>query len=505
MQFEIISPTKAYVKNASAIELESLGKTLSYVNTAKQHEVKRLYNNTWLRNKSRDKWEAQIAELKAQVNCCLLFRDSENSFIRPGSLPYLGQNTVENKISYPDLKKVPWAKPLPFDLHEYQESSVEKLIEVRHGNVELCTGAGKSAIILKLCRETGFRSVIVAPSQSIFNELLEKFEHHLGKDKVGAFGDGKKRLGKRFTIAIGDSLANIKKDTPEWEFFSKLDMMCIDESHTWGADTLESVCHGVLGDVPYRFFMSGTQTRGDGAEKLLQSIIGETVHRLSTKEAIEGGFISDHDFTIVDIESSNPNQNSPDVLEMKRIHFLRNRNIAAFIAKLANATAMSTGKQTLVLVEELSQIAMLIPLLSVPYAYAHSESSAKKLAELQANTGVLLEKVDRAESVEKFNKNEVKVLIGTSCIATGTNIYPTHSVCNWVGGSSEIKTKQGAVGRSVRKSDQNPWAHLCVHKDKANIYDFNVHDIFILKKQLEDRCLYYRDSGTEIKRIKLKK
>lgn len=505
MQFEIISPTKAYVKNASAIELESLGKTLSYVNTAKQHEVKRLYNNTWLRNKSRDKWEAQIAELKAQVNCCLLFKDEDSPFIRPGSLPYLGVNTVENKIAYPEPKKVAWNKPLPFDLHEYQESSVEKLIKVRHGNVELCTGAGKSAIILKLCRETGFRSVIVAPSQSIFNELLEKFEHHLGKDKVGAFGDGKKRLGKRFTIAIGDSLANIKKDTPEWKFFSELDMMCIDESHTWGADTLEAVCHGVLGSVPYRFFMSGTQTRGDGAEKLLQSIIGETVHTLSTKEAIEGGFISDHDFTIVDIESSNPNQNSADVLEMKRIHFLRNRNIAAFIAKLANATALAHGKQTLVLVEELSQIAMLIPLLTVPYAYAHSESSAKKLAELQANTGVLLEKVDRAESVEKFNKNEVKVLIGTSCIATGTNIYPTHNTCNWVGGSSEIKTKQGAVGRSVRKSDQNPWAHLCVPKDKSHIYDFNVHDIFILKKQLEDRCLYYRDSGTEIRRIKIKK
>lgn len=506
MQFEVISPTKAYVKNASSLELESLAKSLSYVNTAKQHEVKRLYNNTWLRNKSRDKWEAQIAELKTQVNCCLLFKDENGDpYIRPGSLAYLGQSDIENKIQYPQPKKVPWNKPLPFQLHEYQRLSVEKLIAVRHGNVELCTGAGKSAIILTLCRETGFRSVIVAPSQSIFNALLEAFERYLGKDKVGAFGDGKKRLGKRFTIAIGDSLANIKKDTPEWDFFSKLDMMCIDESHTWGADTLEAVCHGVLGDVPYRFFMSGTQTRGDGTEKLLQSIIGETVHRLTTKEAIEGGFISDHDFTIVDIESSNPNQNSADVLEMKRIHFLRNKNIAAFIAKLANATALSSGKQTLVLVEELSQIAMLIPLLNVPYAYAHSESSAKKLAELQATTGVLLEKVDRAESVEKFNKNEVKVLIGTSCIATGTNIYPTHVTCNWVGGSSEIKTKQGAVGRSVRKSDQNPYAHLCVPKDKSHIYDFNVHDVFILKKQLEDRCLYYRDSGTEIRRIKIKK
>lgn len=506
MQFEIVSPTKAFIHNATPLELESLVKSLSYTNTANQHQLKRHYNNHWLKNKNRIAWEKKLEELKASVHNCLLFPDGEFPYIRPGSLNYLEipDSSIINKIEYPKPKKVPWAKPLPFSLHEYQEISVEKLIETRHANVELCTGAGKSAIILQICRETGFRAAIIAPSQSIFTELLEKFEYHLGKDKVGAYGDGKKRIGKRFTICIGDSLANLKPGSEEWEFFSGLDMMCVDESHTWGADTLETICHGVLKDIPYRFFMSGTQTRGDGAEKLLQSIIGKTVHTLTTKEAITGGFISDHDFTIVDIESSNPNMQSADVLEMKRLHFLRNRNIAAFTAKLANATALANGQQTLVLVEELSQIAMLIPLLKVPFAYAHSESSKLKLAELEMNSGILLEKVDRAESVEKFNKNEVKVLIGTSCIATGTNIFPMRYTVNWVGGSSEIKTKQGAVGRTVRKSEQNPWSSLCIETPKKTIIDFNVFDQFVLTKQLEDRIISYRDSGTEIRRIKLK-
>ena len=48
----------------------------------------------------------------------------------------------------------------------------------------------------------------------------------------------------------------------------------------------------------------------DGTEKLLQSIIGKTVNKLSTKEAIDGGFICPHDYKIVSIESSNPNYNS---------------------------------------------------------------------------------------------------------------------------------------------------------------------------------------------------
>lgn len=506
MRFEIASPTKAYVIDATPLDLESLKKSLSYTNTANQHMLKRHYNNQWLRNKNREAWEAKKQELADSVHNCLVFEDEVGTFIRPGSLNYLEfpESSVTSKIAYPTPKKVPWAKPLPFDLYPYQSISVEELVKIRHGNVELCTGAGKSAIILTLCRETGFRTCIIAPSQSIFNELLHAFEKHLGKDKVGAFGDGKKRIGKRFTVCIGDSLANLKPGTAEWDFFTSMEMMVVDESHTWGAETLETICHGVLQNVPYRMFMSGTQTRGDGAEKLLQSIIGKTVHTLTTKEAIAGGYIFDHDFLIVDLESSNPNIQSGDVLEMKRIHFLRNRNIAAFIAKLANASAISSNHQTLVLVEELSQIAMLIPLLKVPYAYAHSESSKMKLADLEVASGIMLEKVDRAESVEKFNKSEAKVLIGTSCIATGTNIYPMRYTCNWVGGSSEIKTKQGAVGRTVRKLLANPWATLCAIFTKKTVIDFNVHDQFVLKKHLEERIIHYRDSGTEIKRIKLK-
>lgn len=504
MQFEIVSPTKAYVNDATPLDIESLQKSLSYVNTANKQKAKRHYDNKWLRNKNRAAWEAQLAILKASVNQCLVFEENGRHYIRPGSIPYLEMPvSIVDKRVYPPFKKIPWAKPLPFSLYPYQTMSFEKLMEIRHGSVELCTGAGKSAIILTLCREMGLKTCVIAPSQSIFNELLETFEKHLGKDKVGALGDGKRRIGKKITICIGDSLANLKPGTTEYDFFKSMDAMIVDESHTWGAETLETICHGVLGEVPYRMFMSGTQTRGDGAEKLLQSIIGKTVHTLTTQEAIAGDYIFDHDFLIVDIESSNPNIQSGDILEQKRVHFLRNKNIAAFIAKLANSSAKQ-NLQTLVLVEELSQIAMLSKLLDVPYAYAHSESSKLKLAELEATTGVLLEKVDRAESVEKFNKNEAKVLIGTSCIATGTNIYPMRYTVNWVGGQSEIKTKQGAVGRTVRKLTANAWAHLCAVFTKKTVIDFRVYDQPSLKKMDETREEHYKDSGTEIRRIKLK-
>lgn len=485
--------------DADETALQELARALTYVNTSSQLMVKRHYSNRHWRNNNPTSWAARLEELKADVQKTVLFQDADGYFIRPGSIPYLKMEfEVENHVEYPKPKAIAWHKPLPFKLHDYQQASATSLIDIKHGNVELCTGAGKSAILLKVYRETGFKTTIIAPSKSIFNELVEKFEEHFGKNKVGKFGDGKKKIGLNITIAIADSLCNIKQGTPEWDFFSTMEMFMADESHTWGAETLDQVCHGVLANVPYRFFLSATQTRGDGSERLLHSIIGKTVHTLSTAEAIQGGYICNHDFRIVQVGTTAPSTKGGDPLEMKRVHFLGNKNIRDFIARLANADANANKRQTLVLVEELHQIAELAKLLKVPFAYAHSESNKEKLKDLG------LEKVKPAESVEKFNKGEVMVLIGTSCISTGTNIFPTHNCVNWVGGSSEIKTKQGSVGRAVRKMSSSPYQNPNAPKEKSIIWDFHVHDVDLMTSHLEQRIGYYKDSGTEIKYIKLK-
>lgn len=500
MKVELHTPTKAYLIDPTKEDLYNLRKELTYTNTSHQHNVKRWYHNKWVRQKDPVKWEQELERLKSLVKNTLVWEDERGVYIRPGSIPHVKSVDIEitrNLIKYPKPKKIAWAKPLPFELHPYQTGSVENLLSVIHGNVELCTGAGKSAIAMVLARETGFRCAIIAPSKNIFLGLVAAFEHHLGRGNVGKFGNGTKKIGKRITICIADSLVNVKPGTKEWDFFNGLDMIIADESHTWGAETLDEVGHGVFSNVPYRFFLSGTQTRGDGTEKLLDSIIGKNVYVLTTEEAIEKGYVCHHSYSIITIESSNPYFSSPNPLESKRQHLLYNYNARDFAAKIANAKAKLKGQQTLILVEELEQIKMILPKLEVPYAIAHSEKNAKKLAELG------ISKVNPEDSVEAFNKNEVKVLIGTSCISTGTNIYPNHNTVNWQGGSSWIKTAQGAVGRSVRKGEQNPYKNKCLEKTHCDIYDFNVLEE-TMRRHLEDRIKVYEQSGTEIKFLKVK-
>lgn len=500
MKLTLSSPTRAYISQASEEEMDSLKEQLTYKDLSVAHELKRISKNHWFKSSNREKWELTCAALKEQVYQTLVYEEDGLQYIRPGSIPYLKNLVLEidDQIIYPKPKKIPWFKPLPFELYDYQKESVDKLLEAKHGNVDICTGGGKTAIILQLCRELGHQCVIVTPSSSIFNEILKAAEYHFGKGKVGAYGDGKKRLGKLITVAISKSLAMLEPDSEAYKFFEKTQCFLGDENHTLPSETLEAVCSGVLENAPYRFFFSGSPTRADGSEKLLQSIIGETVLTLTTREAVEKGFVSKHDFRIVQINSSDPNLGSTDPLEIKRMHFLRSKNICSFIAKLCNSYG-SIGQQILVLCEETNQISMLLPLLTVPTVIAHSEKSAARLLELG------IPKVDSAESVEKFNKKEAQVLAGTSCISTGTNIYPQTITVNWQGGASEVKTKQGAIGRSVRLPKANPWAKLCGEKKNCTIFDFDVVGNFVLERHLESRMACYKDSGDNlIKYIRLK-
>lgn len=500
IKINTILPTKTLIEECNEYALDILRKELTYNDTSIAFNLKKLNENRWLQSNYPDTFRKRKAELQSKMSTCMLKYDNKvgKYWFHPGSISYLKDVQFDEKIKiqYPESHKMAWRKPLPFELYPYQKASVKKLIEAKHGCVSLCTGAGKTAIILSLARELGLNTVIVTPSKSIFLEILKKFEYHFGKNNVGAYGAGKKKIGKKFTICVSKSLTMLKKGTPEYDFFANADVVISDESHLNAANTLEATFHGVLKNVPYRFFLSGTQVRADGKDKLLEAIIGKKVYDLPTKEAVDGGYICPVKFFVFET-ISNDTKKYKDPLKSKRKQFLYNSNIADIASKIANGAWNHSQESTLILVEELEQIKMLTDRLNVPYEYVHS--AAKKDA---AKFGLETKKVD--EAVELFNQGKVKVLIGTSCIATGTNMYCTHNTVNWVGGSSEVKTKQGAIGRSVRILENSQYKDLHKPKPYSKIYDFSVSNVPLMEKHLQKRIKMYKEVDKNIKYIKVK-
>lgn len=504
MRIKIVTPVKAYISDYTTEEYKDLAKELSYTNTSVSFNISKLKKQRWFKANHPEKWQARYDELQKDLKKTLIFSDEGGKYIRPGSIPYIPFKTeVINLVEYPALKKFAWHKKPPYTPYVYQQESVEKLIHERHGAVSLCTGSGKGLILQMLTREMGLKTVITVPTKGIFLEVMEAFENAFGKAKVGAFGNGRKDIKKDITIAIGKSLTLIKPGSPEDKFFKNKQVLITDEAHTFGSSELDRTCHGALDNIPYRFFLSGTQTRGDGSVPLLQSIIGNVVHTMTTKDGIAGGFLSPLEVRVLTVNSSNPMFYKDDPAEMKREHFLYNMNVIRQAAMIANTSATKLGENTLILVEEIEQLALVAKELKVPFVYTHGNTTSK---EDLARMG--LEKTDMKEALDKFHRkvDGTMVLIGTENISIGVNTF-AHNGINLQGGASEIGTKQGIIGRMVRITQKSKYAEFHKEKKVGKIWDFRINipkdarhreGPDLLEKHLQKRISFYEETGSPI-------
>lgn len=496
-KFIVIEPTAA-VFEGSQEELGNIKAFLTETNTSVSYLISKHTKNRWFKQKDPVGWAARLDDLRGQAKKTHVFHKNGLDYVRPGSLTYLKEAgftfEVENHVDYPKPDFIAWKNKPRFEPYPYQAESVKKLIEAKHGAVDICTGGGKTFIAALLTKHYGLRTLVMVPSKAIFKGILEEFELLFGKTKVGQFGDGKKDISKQITIAISKSVSMVEEDTPEWDFLSKKQVIVLDEAHTTPSKTLEDTVHGVLKNAPYRFAMSGTPTRGDGQYKLLQSILGPIVHTLSTKDAIVNGYVCPIETRIITIDTPSSFW-SDDVAKMKRKHFLYNPNVLKRAADIANALWETKKEQTLILVEEMEQISILSKKLKVPFTYAHGNTMSKEESEIYG-----LEKRDVKKEIEAFNQNKFAVLIGSPSVEIGVNIF-CHNCINLQAGASEIGVKQGAIGRMVRKLETSKFASLKPEKKVAKIFDFNVIGVSVLEKHLEKRIECYEETGCPVIRI----
>jgi hypothetical protein len=304
-----VTPTRLVI-DCSPEEEAELRKLLTYKDKKVTFSLMKLKKNRWLADRiGVEQWQDQIRELKAQESKCLVFQDSKELWTYPGLIPTIKRkfpHLVVHPPQYPIPEANPfwtWDKVPEHTPYPYQLSSKDLLLDVIHGGVEIGTGLGKSLIILLLIRHLGLRTVVMAPGESVANQLYDDLVRAFGSKHVGFYGDGKKVSKKRITVAIGASLTRIKPGTPAWKDLSQTQCFIADESHLCPAVTLENVCHGLVANAPWRFFFSATQMRGDGLDLLLQAITGPIVFRMTVKEGIEQGYLARLFFYLVKIQT----------------------------------------------------------------------------------------------------------------------------------------------------------------------------------------------------------
>lgn len=444
------------VERADTKLLAKLVKACTYRDKRLDYQLSKLRRNRWM---SREMREGKIAELEAQQQVCLLKKNADGELTVPSGLwPMLkkdfGAVVVNTARPGPSPITFPWKKQ-PHALRPYQDRARELLLREGHGAIELPTGSGKSLLALYLVHELGFKTVVMAPSTSIADQLYAEFSEYLGKGTVGKFYGGQKEPKKRIVVAVAASLTRVEPGSPAWKALQEAEVFIADEAHRCPAATLEKVCFGLLAPAHYRFFLSATQLREDGLGLLLQGITGPVVMTMTLRDGVDAGFLARPRFRMVRLHTST-NFRTADILQMNRVLLMYNPEVLRRAAMIANG-AVRAGHQVLVLIDEIQQFVHLRPLLKGPVAFAHGPTTPGVLAPEYQDS-------DPTQLVKEFNAGEHPILVGTSCISEGTDTRPVKTMIYLKGGKSEIDVRQ-SLGRCTRRVEG---------KTECNVVDFDV-------------------------------
>lgn len=473
------TPTKVYLEDVDNKTLSKIKDYLSYTNTANQQKYLRFKKNRWFMSKhGEDAYNEELFRLQKSVYQCLLKTDSKGIFTYSGLAADLAKNfniTLLNRIQYPEAKLLPWLNKPEFELRYYQQESVEKLLAIKHGNIEMATGLGKTAVIQRLIKELGLQTIVICPSTNIAEQIFTLIEHSFGSKYVGKMYDGAKEYKKLITIALPQTLSKLEPKSKEYQKLSKSNVLISDESHSDAAESFKKVCLELCKDIPYRFFLSATQMRNDGQDLLLKGIIGETVYRMTLKEGVDQGFLAKPIFKMVNVPIDTECYKT-DPNDITRHCLYYNNNVIKTAALLANNFVKYNADQVLILIDEVEQFTRLLPYLEYEVGFAHGP-----LSENKSKVPEKFHESNPTSLVQRFNSKELPILVGTSCISTGTDIKTVKTLIYLMGGKSEIKVKQ-AIGRGTR---------LVPGKTQCNIIDFNVYNNYVTNSHAEQRRAIY--------------
>lgn len=464
--FKTVGPV-AYLEGLTPKELGAVKAVLTYHDKSAEFDYKKFRKNRWFAAKYGDvAFKDECDARKAAIKQCLMKESEDGTVttyaglleeIQQALKPFGKELTVIASEDPPEFTPVPWKKQPPKS-RPYQSVAVERLMATRMGAIEYGTGLGKSIVIANLARNAGLKTIVMAPSRSIGNQLYDTLRTLLGESEVGFYGDGKKVYQKLITVGIAASLTKLEPGTPAYEELSKAQVFITDESHFLAADTFEKVAMGVAKGASYRWSVSGTQTRGDGAELLLKGLTGPIVARMTVREGVDQGYLAKPMFTMYRVPSGSSFW-TEDANDMTRIHLYKNPNVARLAGSLATALAMRMDHQVVILIDEVEQFTLLLPHLPLgEVRFAHGGLNAGNRGKVPQE----FHQSDPKELVRDFNERKFKVLVGTSCIATGTDILPVETIIYLVGGKSFIGASQ-AVGRGTR---------LVPGKTACNFVDF---------------------------------
>jgi superfamily II DNA or RNA helicase len=192
------------------------------------------------------------------------------------------------------------------------------------------TGTGKTEIALAIISRQRVSALIVVPLRDLMYQWQRRIHLGLGVE-AGILGDGRREVWPITATTYDSAYIHMK------EIGNRFRLIVYDEAHHLPAPTLRESALDCL--APMRLGLTATPWRADGADRLLEDLIGPVVYQEEIAEA-RGRTLAGYSIVRVPIYLSEEEQQEFDTLSRRiRAYVARQRRETAGTPEAAGKTA----------------------------------------------------------------------------------------------------------------------------------------------------------------------
>lgn len=362
------------------------------------------------------------------------------------------QKNIDTDIVLTELAQQAYSPSLPYDvkcienpkytLRDYQQETIEALMQNGRGVAVLGTGAGKTLTTATLLEsihrhKPRFKCLIIVPDLGLVKQTYGDFADY-GPSFTFTKWSGKMLpdLGCNVVIANSDIIRN-RFDENDW--IQHVDVLVVDEVHKANHGTsLSKILQKIY--TLHKFGFTGTLPESNQDRWNILGKIGPVLFEKDSSELRAGGFLTNVHIKIIKLDyitnqKVTVSSDTPTLAYMQELEFLETN---AFRNRVIKKICDNYKQNTLVLVNHISHGEILTEVLS--------QLTDRRVFFIRGDVDV--EERERVRSMMEQDNDIICVAI-SKIFSTGVNIKNLHMILFAAGGKSFIRTVQ-TIGRGLR-------------------------------------------------------
>ncbi|MEN6624871.1 MAG: DEAD/DEAH box helicase [Candidatus Sumerlaeia bacterium] len=378
------------------------------------------------------------------------------------------------------------AAPENVPLRPYQETALAQALANGCGIIQMATGGGKTMLAAHLIRRLDRPALFFVHTLDLLYQTARVFERELGQE-IGILGDGQATL-RPVTVATIQTVATAcsgtrpaRKPKPDDEeereerpvhfdeatrrevidYLESVPVVIFDECHHVPADTFYKIAMRTVG-ARWRFGLSATPWRDDGADLMLEAALGPCIHKTAASDLIDAGYLVK---PLIQMQPAPPLalRRRMEYHDLYQMAIVENRERNRVIAARARQWA-AEGCSVLILVAQV----------------AHGELLSNLLPEARFAYGSLDAEL-RRQYLDELERKLQPIMIATTLADEGLDVPTLGGLILAGGGKSQTRAFQ-RIGRVLRPADG---------KTQARVLDF-LDDAPWLRNHSQARLALYR-------------